>query len=221
MCTVVIEDKVRIPDEVEDLDSFCRWACSGEYPERGRLSFLNGEVWVDMSPENFFVHNQVKGEFAAVLATFVKRVRLGRYSHDRMLIRNDAANLSTEPDGAFIFTKTLDSGRVRIERPVKRGVDILVGVPDMVLEVVSDSSERKDTEILRELYWRAGIPEYWLVDPRGEELRFDILCHRRSGYVPAPRQGSWQKSKVFDRSFRLRVEPDELGNPEFTLSVRR
>jgi Uma2 family endonuclease len=219
MSTVVIQDRFRIPDSVRDLDSFCRWACSDEYPERGRYSFLNGEVWVDMSPENFYTHNQVKGEIAAVLATFAKKARLGRYVHDRMLVRNDKGNLSTEPDGAFISTATLRSGRIEVER-ITAGYDILVGIPDMVLEVVSDSSERKDTEILRELYGQAGIPEYWLVDPRGEELVFDILHHRRSGYVAARKQAGWQKSKVFGKFFRLTVEPDELGNPEYTLRVR-
>jgi hypothetical protein len=27
---------------------------------------------------------------------------------------------------------------------------------------VSPSSVQKDTVVLRELYWKAGIPEYWL-----------------------------------------------------------
>jgi Uma2 family endonuclease len=37
----------------------------------------------------------------------------------------------------------------------------------MVLEVVSASSVEPDTQTLRELYWAAGIKEYWLVDARG------------------------------------------------------
>ncbi|HXG12241.1 MAG TPA: Uma2 family endonuclease [Gemmataceae bacterium] len=220
MCTIVIEDRVWIPDRVKDLDSFCRWACSDEFPEKRRISFLNGEVWVNMSPEKLFTHNRVKGEFAAVLDRLVKVRRLGMFCPDGMLIRNDAANLSTEPDGTFVSTKSLRSGRVTIERPVEEGCDVLVGTPDMVLEIVSDTSERKDTKVLRQLYWEAGIPEYWLVDPRGDEPVFDILRHGGSGYVTARKQAGWQKSKVFGKSFRLTVGPDELGNPEYTLSVR-
>jgi len=50
----------------------------------------------------------------------------------------------------------------------------LEGTPDMVLEVVSASSVVKDTETLLQLYWQAGIPEYWLVDARGEALEFTV-----------------------------------------------
>src|SRR5256885_8764701 len=47
----------------------------------------------------------------------------------------------------------------------------LEGTPDMVLEVVSESSVQKDTKRLRQLYWQAGIREYWLVDARREPDR--------------------------------------------------
>ena len=53
----------------------------------------------------------------------------------------------------------------------------LDGSPDMVLEVVSDSSVEKDIDVLMDLYWKAGIREYWLVDARGERIEFKILCH--------------------------------------------
>ena len=74
----------------------------------------------------------------------------------------------------------------------------------MVLEVVSDSSVRKDKRILPDLYWRAGIPEYWLVDARGKSPEFTIFKHGREGYTPTrPQRGGWLKSDVFGRSFRL------------------
>lgn len=219
MGTVVVAEDVRIPDSVKDLDSFCRWACSDEYPERGRFSFLDGEVWVDMSPEQFYTHNQVKGEFAVVLGGLVKSGRLGRFCHDRMLLRNDDADLATEPDGAFLSQKSLRARRVEVV-PAAEGYDILVGVPDMVLEILSRTSERKDTVVLRRLYWLVGIPEFWLVDARGEQPQFDVLRHSRRGYVTARKQAGWVKSHVFGQSFRLTVQPDELGDPEYTLSVR-
>ena len=51
----------------------------------------------------------------------------------------------------------------------------LEGSPDLVIEVVSDGSVRKDMVRLRDQYWQAGIQEYWLIDVRGEHLLFDIL----------------------------------------------
>ena len=63
------------------------------------------------------------------------------------------------------------------------GVTELDGTPDMVLEVVSDSSERKDNQTLLERYWAAGIPEYWIVDGRGDETAFTIYRHGSKGYT--------------------------------------
>ena len=36
---------------------------------------------------------------------------------------------------------------------------------DLVMEVVSDDDRRRDVETKRLEYARAGIPEYWIVDP--------------------------------------------------------
>jgi Uma2 family endonuclease len=94
------------------------------------------------------------------------------------------------------------------------------GTPDMVLEVVSESSVGKDYKELRELYWRAGIPEYWLVDARGERLTFEILRHSSKSYAAVRKQEDWQKSAVFGKSFRLTRRADEQGNPEYELAIR-
>lgn len=94
------------------------------------------------------------------------------------------------------------------------------GTPDMVLEVVSDSSVEKDNELLMDLYWKAGIREYWLVDARGERIEFQILRHTARGYVATRASGGWRKSAVFGKSFRLTRQLDDLGHPDFTLDVK-
>jgi Uma2 family endonuclease len=219
MSTIVLGERIRIPDFVDDIESFRRWARSGDFPERGRFSHLGGELWVDVMPEQLFTHNQVKGEFAIVLGGMMKTDRLGRYFHDRTLLTNAEAGLSTEPDGTLVSYASLKEGRVRLIES-EEGFLELEGTPDMVLEVVSSTSVEKDTVVLRDLYWRANIPEYWLVDARGDRLRFDILLRRPDGYVPAQSQAGWLKSAVLDKSFLLSSRPDELGHPEYTLSVR-
>ena len=90
----------------------------------------------------------------------------------------------------------------------------------MVLEIVSAGSVEKDKETLLDLYWRAGIPEYWVVDARADRLEFDIFRHRAGGYVATRKQGGWLKSGVFGRSFRLSRLLDDMGNPDYSLSVR-
>jgi len=221
MSTIVLDrERVHIPAWVCDLTSFRRWAHSETFPKTGRICYLKGEVWVDMSKEQLFSHNQVKQEFNVVLGSLVKAAQLGRYCPDGMLLSNEQADLSCQPDGTFLSRHALEEERVRLVEGKDEGYVELEGTPDMVLEVVSTSSVEKDTETLRELYWEAGIPECWLVDARGEEPLFDILKHTPRGYVATRRQGGWLRSAVFGKSFRLSSQCDALGNPEFTLEVR-
>lgn len=213
-------ETIEIPAWVADHAGFRQWALSDEFPEAGRICFIDEKICVDMSKEQFFSHNQVKQEFNRVLGDLVKKARLGRYVPDGMLFSNLEAELTTQPDGAFISHQALETGRVKLLEGASSGFVALEGIPDMILEVVSDASFKKDTVVLMDQYWRAGIPEYWLVDARSEELRFDMYRRGAKGYQPARSVSEHLKSHVFGKSFHLARHRDEAGNPEFTLSVR-
>jgi Uma2 family endonuclease len=221
MSTVVFDEgQVHIPAWVVDLASFRRWVHSDDFPEKGRICFLNGEVWADLSKEQFFSHNQVKNELASVLGKLVKANRLGRFIPDGMLLSHVGANLTAQPDGAFISRDSFQAGRVQLVEGAEEGCVEIEGTPDMVLEVISTSSVHKDTVVLRDQYWQAGIREYWLVDARGDRLAFDILRHTAKEYVVTRKQAGWLKSTAFGKSFRLTRQADDLGNPDYTLEVR-
>lgn len=221
MSTVFFDDvSVRIPAWVQDRASFRRWLNSDDFPEKGRICFLAGEVWADMSKEQLYSHNQVKQEFNLVLGGLVKACKLGTWFPDGVLIGNAEVDFTSGPDGCFVSREALETGRVRLISGSKDGFVELEGSPDMVLEIVSDSSLEKDTELLPKLYWEAGIQEYWLVDARDEPLSFEILRHGLKGYTYVRRQGGWLKSGVFGKAFQLTRKVDELGNPEYTVAVR-
>jgi Uma2 family endonuclease len=153
-----------------------------------------------------------------VLTLLVQALASGYFLADRMLITNVGAGLSTEPDAGFLSHESLRRRRARL-RKGDESVEI-VGTLDMVLEVVSPTSEEKDTKILLKLYWRAGVTEYWLVDPRGESVTFDIFQRGPKGYVPTPQQNGWVVSDVFGKSFRMTQKPDKHGLAEYRLEVR-
>src|SRR5262249_13826579 len=147
---------------------------------------------------------------------------LGLFFPDGALLTNPGARISNIPAGVFALWASLEAGRVRLvpagANP-RRYVE-LEGTPDWLMEIVSDSSVHKDTQRLREAYHRAGIPEYWLIDARGEEIDFQILRHQARGYVAAPRRGSWQRSRVFACQCRLERRRGRLGLWQYTFRLK-
>jgi Uma2 family endonuclease len=169
-------------------------------------------------------HNKVKVEVSAVLALLTKKLKLGEFHGDRTLLTNAAANVSTEPDALLVTWDTSRAGRIRLvprSEPESDFIEI-EGTPDWVLEIVSDSSVAKDTRRLRQGYHRAGIPEYWLIDARGEEIDFQILLREESDYAAVPGgRGGWLESRLFGRRFRLTRERNEVGRWTYTLAAKR
>jgi Uma2 family endonuclease len=209
------EQEVRIPEFVSDLAGFRRWAKSDAFPERGRYAYLDGELWVDASMEKL-IHNGIKTEVSNVVGSLTKKSKFGNYLGDGVLLTNLDVGLSTEPDGMFISYEAIKSGRAILE-DAEESLEVL-GVPDMVLEVVSGTSIRKDTVVLRRFYALAGIREYWLADSRIQSFSFEILHRRGKGYAAAAvERGGWIESRVFGRSFRLVRELDEVGMAVFRL----
>jgi hypothetical protein len=215
-----IGQEVVIPDWVVDLESFRRWAAADVFPETGRIWFLNDEVWVDMSQEQVFTHVGVKTEYTAVLAPLARTAMRGRYLTDGVKLTNIQAGISGNPDGVYVSYEALTAKRMVLVEGMEEGYLELEGSPDMVLEVISRSSVRKDRITLRQAYWEAGIREYWLVDARKSPPTFDILRQTAKGYAATRKQDGWIKSAVFQKSFRLTQSTDPLGHPEYTLEVR-
>jgi hypothetical protein len=211
--------QVSVPSWVTDLGSFRRWADSDDFPKEGRIGYLKGEVWVDMSKEQLFTHLAVKNEFNMVVGALVKTGQLGLYFPDGALLANVAADIACKPDATFVAAASLQD-RVRLIEGKDEGFVELEGSPDMVLEVVSRSSANKDTVLLLRAYWEANVREYWLVDARPRPLKFDILRHTSQGYSAARKKVGWAKSAVFGNSFRLLSQTGALGHPEYTLEVR-
>jgi Uma2 family endonuclease len=223
MVTVMSErhGKVRIPGWVVDLSTFRRWVHSGETPEKLRAQFLNGEVWVDLFMEEAFTHNLVKNALYLTLIPLTEE--MGLFFSDGMLLTNDDAGIATEPDGMFISHEALAAGRVRLTagRTTDAVATEVVGSPDLVIEVVSRSTEEKDTEWLMAAYHNAEIPEYWVIDARDEEdIRFDIYKLGKKEYIAARRQDGWVKSTALGKSFRLTWKETKGGYPRFKLELR-
>jgi Uma2 family endonuclease len=214
------EEPLWIPEWVVDLASFRRWYHSGDFPEEGRLDYIQGIVWVDMSMEQVFSHVQIKTAMTSVLFQLAEAGDLGLYLNDGLRLSNVGADLSVEPDGTFISNEGMEDANIQLIEGKEGGYTEVEGVPDMVLEIISTSSVSKDTKRLFEAYRDAGIKEYWLVDVRGEQLSFAIFRHTPRGYAATRKRDGWLKSLVFGKSFRLTRREDRFGHPRYTLEVK-
>ena len=67
--SIIFEEQIEVPLTMRSLADFRRWALSDEFPETGRIDFIEGKIEVDMAPEDFFCHGGVKTEFAGCFAS--------------------------------------------------------------------------------------------------------------------------------------------------------
>jgi Uma2 family endonuclease len=210
--------------EVVDLDErfelFRNWIHSKLSPKLGKFSFLNGDLEAEMSPESLFDHNFIKSAIGGAFQMISEQSRIGRAYADGALFVNEEFKIVTEPDVMFCLWSTLRENRVeyRPYKNSKKGRVEIHGSPDVIVEVVSNSSVKKDKVRLKQLYFAAGIAEYWLVDARNGRLEFTIFHRGQSEFTPAIQDGEgYCFSKVFNLSFWLERYADPLGTDDFRL----
>lgn len=222
---VIFEESLRVPADAHELAAFRRWAFSPDFPETGRIDFLSGDVEVDMSPEDLHTHGRVKVAVCGVLDDLVEADDLGEVFVDRSRVTSPVGNLSVEPDVVVVLWESLESGHVRYVpdaqgRPGRsREIE---GAPDLVVEIISDSSVGKDRRRLPRRYAAAGVRELWLIDARGDELAFEI--HSLAGdtfqRVTVDTEG-WTVSRVLGEAFRLVRDRTRLGTWRYRLERRK
>jgi Uma2 family endonuclease len=206
MSTLLLDHGIEIPT-IRTFSDFRRWSRSDVFPPRGRIDYVDGRIEVDMSPEDVFTHGTLKSKVAAAIERRVDDLDLGHTFIAETRVSSVAAGLSAEPDVMVVSHQALDDGRVRLVPKVSGEPDRYVeveGGPDLIVEILSDSSEQKDRYRLPGGYFTAGVLELWLIDARGPELRFEIH-HRGAGSFDrvAEDEEGWQSSAVLSARIRL------------------
>jgi Uma2 family endonuclease len=222
---IIFEENFRIPEDAFTFEGFQRWVDSRQFPETGRVDYLEGDVEVDMSPEDLFTHGAPKTAITSKLYILIEEAGLGNVFTDSTRLRSRFADLSVEPDVVVMFRDSLAAGKVRLSPASRRkGPGRFSGLEgaDLVVEIVSDGSVKKDTQRLPPLYARSGIPELWIVDTRGEDLRFEVHSLHKGRYETLqPDTDGWIRSPRLGRVFRLiRLQQRDLGTCSFRLEDR-
>jgi Uma2 family endonuclease len=221
---LVEQEDLVIPAGIDSLAAFRRWAFSDEFPENGRIDYLAGTIEADFSLERLHTHGSAKAEIAAELHSLIARRDLGEVFIDEARVSSEAASLSVEPDVVAVLWESLRAGRVHYGPGYGRKGDSpydtmeIEGGPDLVVEVVSDSSVGKDTQRLPRLYALAGVRELWLVDARREELRFAIHTLVEGSYREVePNPQGRLASPLLGLSFRLLRHLTPIGTFRYQL----
>jgi Uma2 family endonuclease len=204
------------------LAGFRAWLYSPDFPERGRVTFVDGELIIEMSPERIDSHVKVKGEIYRIIGGLVNDLNLGEFYADGARITNDEATLSSEPDASFASWETLKIGRLTPPQDQPQdGTHIeMVGAPDWVCEILSDSSVNKDTRRLFRAYHQAGVREYWLIDARGKNVTFKLFAWTPDRFQESEARDGWFFSPVFQREFQLDRARNVVGGWKYELRQR-
>ncbi|MFY9826847.1 MAG: Uma2 family endonuclease [Thermoanaerobaculia bacterium] len=217
------ENNLRIPGYAFTFEGFQRWVESGEFPETGRIDYLQGDIEVDMSPEDLYTHGIPKTAICAALHLLVAG-RLGDVYVDSTRVTSRFAGLSAEPDVVVVLWPSLKSGRVRYVPAAVQEPDRFSGIegaPDLVVEVVSDGSVTKDLKLLPPIYAKAGVPELWIADVRKDKVKFQIHTLEDGKYVAVtPDKGGWMRSPRLGFAFRLTRHRTPMDSWHYVLEHR-
>ena len=143
-------------------EQFLAWSDEDTHAE-----WVNGEVIVFMPPVTR--HQEIAGFLYHLLSEFIGLFNLGKVLFAPFEMRHLPGYASREPDLLFI-------SRDHLHRITKERLD---GPADLVVEVVSPSSAKRDHQEKRAEYERAGVREYWVIDARPGSER--AVCYALGG----------------------------------------
>lgn len=136
-----------------------------DWVEDGKQSeWVDGEGIIFMPPK--IVHMRLALFLAYVIGAFNRRFQLGELFIAPCEMRLRDGRSYREPD--LLFVARAHFGRITEER--------IDGPADLMIEIVSDDSVRRDLVVKAEEYAAVGVPEYWALDNRPGKHR--AVFHR-------------------------------------------
>ena len=130
-----------------------------------RYELLDGDIVMVPSPT--VTHQQVSRNLEFLLVGHVRAGRLGTVFDAPMdvVFGKGIEREVAQPDLLF----------VRAERRGIIGRDAIEGPPDLMVEILSPSTEARDRGYKKSLYARFGVAEYWIMDPKTQAIEVHAL----------------------------------------------
>jgi len=137
-----------------------------QFPDDGRRhELIDGEHYVTPSPNTR--HQRISGRLYLLIGNWLQEHPVGQlfYAPFDVVFSNIDV---VEPD--LLYMSNERAAEVLTEKHVR-------GVPELVIEIASPGTRRRDETLKRRLYERSGVTEYWVVDPDVDVVR----AYRLSG----------------------------------------
>lgn len=158
-----------------------------EIPSDGKVyQIVQGVLY--MTPAPNFNHQEISGNIYNILRSFVVPNKLGKVVYSPIDVIFSQTDV-VQPD--LIFISNERKGLIK-----DHGI---AGPPDLVVEVISPSTQKLDETVKYELYDVQGVYEYLLVYPEKKQ----IVQHSREG-------GKLVLQGTFDRREQLSLHSMDL-----------
>jgi len=145
-----------------------RWTYEEYYrlDDDQRYEIIDGNLLMAPAPDTW--HQDWSRELFHIIHQHVRNQKLGKVFYAPLDVVLDETN-TVQPDIVFISTA---NARIIQRRAI-------FGAPDLLVELVSPSSVRRDRYDKKEIYARFGVKEYWIGDPANKSLEILTLKERR------------------------------------------
>lgn len=127
-------------------------------PDDGyKYDMIDGVLFV--SPSANPSHGRRQSRLAHLIETYLDQHTIGQCILEVDILLPDGGDV-LRPDLCFVRNEHLSIVLNQIH-----------GVPDMVAEILSDSTAKRDLDVKAQRYLANDVPEYWIVDPRDNTMQ--------------------------------------------------
>lgn len=151
-----------------------------------QLTFLEFRE-MDFSDADNFIYELLNGELVKRTAPSLAHQRVSRrltYFLEKFLLENPVGEFFPAPTDVALDENNgvvPDLSYVSRERDfILRNDDFVAGAPDIIFEIISPGTGRRDRKDKKELYEQFGVAEYWLIDPNIHTI--EIFIFKNNAY---------------------------------------
>jgi len=141
-----------------------------QLPEDKRYEVIEGEFYMVPSPS--YQHQTISAHLFRAIDHYVRTHKLGEVSYAPLDVILSEENV-LQPDILFVSRERFD---IITERNIQ-------GAPDLVVEILSPTTARRDKELKQKVYARFGVREYWLADPNTSTI--EVMSLTEAGFERA------------------------------------